>query len=305
MSLQAVELLAETEAPLKTTGGLLVSFIIPVGREGERLASVMQEFVGRCTDVRSPVEAEFILATDIGDPSTGAAMAALSKAGACRTYFLSTRIGKGGTIKNIVRLASGSVIVLLDADVPVRPSDIYRAVQMISEGRADLVIGRRVHRWDGATRAFLSVAYNSLVRVLFRTGLADHQAGLKVARAEVLKGSLPYIRTDGLGFDTELIVWARRSKARISSMEVEWRQRRYEISSNIVPLRALVTMLADLLFLRITTLRKGRALTRQTVGRILDWDGKYVGPEYITMLDAGNQYIMGFLRKLYAAVAFK
>ncbi|MDG7044427.1 MAG: glycosyltransferase [Nitrososphaerota archaeon] len=305
MNLQAVELLAETAAPFKTTGRPLVSFVIPVGREGEGLASAMQEFVGQYNNVRSPVGAEFILATDIGDPSTGAAMAALSKAGVCRAFFLSTRIGKGGTIKNIVRFASGSIIVMLDADVPVHPSDIYQAIQMITDGRADLVVARRVKRWDGPTRAFLSVAYNLLVRMFFRTGVADHQAGFKVAKAEVLRGSLSYIRTDGLGFDTELIVWAKRLKIRISNIEVEWRDSKYKISSNIIPLKALLTMLADLVVLRITTLKEGMDLVLRTVGSVFDEDGKYVGPEYITMLNAGNQSIMGLLRKLYATVAFR
>ena len=93
--MQAIELLAETEAPLKTKGGLLVSFIIPVGREGERLASVMQEFVGQCIDARSSVDAEFVQAADMGDLSIYAAMTAISKSGVCRSFFLSTRIGKG------------------------------------------------------------------------------------------------------------------------------------------------------------------------------------------------------------------
>ena len=52
-----------------------------------------------------------------------------------------------GAVKNIIRLASGSVIVMLDADFPVRPSDIYRAVQIISDGRADLVRADLVAKW--------------------------------------------------------------------------------------------------------------------------------------------------------------
>lgn len=292
--------------PFKATGRQLVSFIIPAGNEGGELVTALSWFIRRCSEALPGTDVEYIIATDTSNLSTQEAMAALSSAKACKSYFLSARVGKGGTIKNMAWLSKGSIIVLLDADVPVSPRDISRAIGMVLDGEADLIIGSRSHRYDGVTRRFLSTAYNSLVRMLFRTGIMDHQAGFKVARAETLIKSLPYIRTDGLGFDTELIVWAKKLKFNIMSITVKWNSRRYSISSNVVPFRALLTMLVDLTLLRLVTLRGGGdLLVRRRVGHISDENGNDIGPEYMTTLNLGDQSIMGLLRRLYAAVAFK
>jgi hypothetical protein len=114
-------------------------------------------------------------------------------------------------------------------------------------------------------------------------------------------------RTDGLAYDTEVIVWARRHGLRYRAVNVVWREQRE--GSTIPPMRALLTMLADLVMLRLLTLgRKYVALQKLAIGSIIDLGNIHtVGQEFVTVIRASGpkKHLLDVLRKLYIAVAFR
>jgi len=289
---------------------MMVSIVIPVAKEGEDLYD-------RVLRLRNLMEVasrelnfffEIVLVSDVFHIPTLKAMIRLAKQGIARCLFLTRRIGKGGSIKNAVPHTHGDYIVLLDADIPVSIDTISKAVLLAARYRIDLLIANRVYRTHSLLRRVLSTAYNTLVNVFFRTGLRDHQAGFKVLSrraAEIIL--VRRTRTDGLAYDTEVIVWAKKHGLRYRAIDVVWREQR--IGSTIPPLRALLTMLADLVMLRLLTLaRKYVALQKLVIGRIIDLDNiSTVGQEFMTVIRASGpkKHLLDILRKLYIAVAFR
>ena len=229
--------------------------VIPVAKEGDTLYNrikALHKELSRHAE-KHGIAYEIVLVSDVFHAPTLKAMIRLSKEGIARSLFLTRRIGKGGAVKNAVPYTRGRYLVILDADVPVEPAVIHGAALLAMKHEVDLLIANRVYRTHGLLRRLPSIGYNGLVNLLFRTGLRDHQAGFKVLgkrTAEMIP--VGRTKTDGLAYDTELVVWAKKHKLKYKALDVAWKEQRE--GATIPPLRALLTMLADLIVLRLVAL---------------------------------------------------
>lgn len=288
----------------------MISIIIPIGREGADLYERIRSFVGtvKALAMQYGLSFEVFLVTDVFHVPTLKAMIRLAKEGVAQCLFLTKRIGKGGSIKNAVRYAKSDYVIILDADIPISPETVVRALLLTSKLKLDLLIANRVYREHNVLRRGLSIGYNTLVNILFNTKLKDHQAGFKILSKKATKIVLAEkTRTDGLAYDTEVIIWAKRFGLRYKTVNVAWKEKRQ--GSTIPPLRALLTMLADLIMLRLITIaEKHTALQKVPVGRVIDLKNlNILGQVYMTTIKASGpkRYLLNMLRKLYMAVAFK
>ena len=287
----------------------MVSIVMPVAREGkdlyDRVRILNYELKSRFASRN--IAYEIILVSDIFHRPTMVAMIRLAREGVAKCLFLSQRIGKGGSVKNAILYTRGDYIVLLDADIPVSVDILCRAVVLAMSKRLDLLIANRVHRSHSLMRYVLSIAYNSLVNLLFRTSIKDHQAGFKIlSRRAARIILLGRTRTDGLAYDTEVIVWTLIHRLRYGAIDVVWREQR--LGSTILPLRALLTMMTDLITLRLITFMKRYIMPQKlAIGRVIELKKVHiVGSEFITMMRASGlkKYLLDILRKLYITVAF-
>ena len=287
---------------------MLISIIVPVAREGEDLHDRIRLLDNMLSSIASThnISYEILLVTDVPHKPTLKAMMRLAKQGIARSFLLTRRIGKGGSVKNVVPYARGDVIVLLDADIPIRRDALSKALATIINKNLDLLVANRIHRPHGLIRRILSIAYNNLVRLLFRTGLRDHQAGFKILSRRAALILTRFTRTDGLGYDTELIVWAKKHKLSYHAMDMIWHEKREQ--STIPPFRAILTMLADLIVLRLLTIgRKYVALQRQKVGRMIELPAlKVIDQEHATAIKVSGlkRILFNMLRKIYLIIAF-
>ena len=290
---------------------LTVSIVIPVAKEGEGLYDRISELNNQLRSMLASqhnLSYEILLVTDVFHIPTLRALIKLAKSGVVRSFFLTRNIGKGGSIKNVIPISSGDYIVILDADIPIPPKVVLDAVKLAYTKKLDLVIANRIYRPHSTFRKFLSISYNTLTNILFRTGLRDHQAGFKILSRRAADIILVNkTRTDGLAYDTEIIVWAKKYGLKIKTINVTWIEHRE--GSTILPIRALLTMLADLIALRILTINEKRVSLRKiAIGKIIEL-GKYdiVGDEFMTVINASGigKTLLDTLRKLYIAVAFR
>jgi len=163
-----------------------------------------------------------------------------------------SRIGKGGAIKSAVNEALGEVVVIIDADLA---TDLRSIPELVKEANhvGGIVIGERniSDRYtQGILRVILSLGYNLMVRLLFRTGVKDHQCGFKAMKTNVARRLVTEIRNNEFGFDTELIVFARKLGLPIRRIRVKWRDNRPQ-RSNLKWLKTSPLMLKDLIMLRL------------------------------------------------------
>ena len=125
----------------------------------------------------------------------------------------------GWDMRTGLEVARGDYLVVIDGDgqVPVRYAlEAYRELERTG---ADIVKGRRSIREDGTARSLLSLVYNSLFRLVFRTrplwDVNGRPKGLRRAAWEQLD-----LRTDDWFTDAEIILKARTLGLRIHEMPV-------------------------------------------------------------------------------------
>tara|TARA_B100000949_G_C14274039_1_gene448734 strand:- start:709 stop:1596 length:888 start_codon:yes stop_codon:yes gene_type:complete len=233
----------------------------------------------------------------------------------CKTYDNCTllkfdrRVGKGGTLKNGLRIAKGELALLLDIDVIITSRELSSALTSTTYD-FPLSIGIRNGRTDPSfSRLFLSSGYNTLVRMMFRTGVKDHQCGMKVIHSILFENLLRTSRCDGLLFDTELIVNTLKLNKNIRTFEFFWNEARNTSSSKVVPFRSVLTFLADLLILRLSRIRSTNLLKYNVVSAGSFKDHKRDKTHRVIQLNInvrnrGFQQLINFLRKIYGIVAF-
>jgi len=167
------------------------------------------------------------------------------------------RIGKGGTIKKAIEIASGKILIIVDADLSTNLKHIPEIARIAEKENAVVLGERALHsRYSqGYLRAILSLTYNLLVRSLFKTKIKDHQCGFKALPKEVAKHLAKRIRENGYLFDTELIILAEKLGIPVKKFDVEWREKRVKGRSAAWWIKASVEMLFGLINLKFRQIR--------------------------------------------------
>lgn len=126
-----------------------------------------------------------------------------------------------GALARALKEARGDVLFYTDADCPVDFSEMGVALPLTRD--ADLVIGYRMDRHEGARRAVYSSGYNTLIRALFGLKIRDVNFAFKLFRREVIQSM--DIRSRGSFIDAEILLEARKRGFRMREMGVIYRPR--------------------------------------------------------------------------------
>jgi glycosyltransferase involved in cell wall biosynthesis len=122
--------------------------------------------------------------------------------------------GKGNALICGTEYARGDLIVFLDADMDLHPSQLPLFFEILDLTGADAVIGSKRHPRSNVNyplvRQIYSAAYYGLVKLLFGLPLRDTQTGLKLFRAEVLRKVFPRVLAKRFAFDIEVLANAHR-----------------------------------------------------------------------------------------------
>lgn len=114
----------------------------------------------------------------------------------------------GASLRSGFAAANNELILYMDADLPFDPDVLGRAIRAMNVTRADMISGYRFDRTtEGVKRTLYTIAYNWLIRVLFRISIRDVNFSFKLMRREVLQSV--QLRSEGSLIDAELIVKAR------------------------------------------------------------------------------------------------
>jgi glycosyltransferase involved in cell wall biosynthesis len=139
------------------------------------------------------------------------------------------RLGKGRAINNAFRLSKGKYIYLIDADFPVDISNIPIMIKLLEN--YDIAIGSRAKKESVIERSFIrlifSLSYNMIVRFFFRTGVLDHQCGVKAFKRNIMEDLLPNMKEKGFIWDTEFLVEAKMRGYKILEVPIKWNDRKF------------------------------------------------------------------------------
>ena len=95
--------------------------------------------------------------------------------------------GKSAALQKGFELASGRVVVTMDADLQDSPEEIPELTRMIIEEDFDIVSGWKKKRFDPITKTIPTKLYNWAARKLTGIQLHDFNCGLKAYKNEVVK----------------------------------------------------------------------------------------------------------------------
>jgi dolichyl-phosphate beta-glucosyltransferase len=137
--------------------------------------------------------------------------------------------GKGYVVRQGLLEAKGKYRVFLDADGSTSITHTDRALELIKNEGADVVIGSRdiegayIQIHQPRYREIMGDMGNWLIRIVL--GLWDYpdtQCGFKVLTAEAAEAVASRMVVDRFGFDFELIVLAQKLGFKVVQMPVRW-----------------------------------------------------------------------------------
>lgn len=139
------------------------------------------------------------------------------------TVVCEPRRGYGAAVHTGLETATAEFVCTLDADGSMDPAQLPELVEPVRDGRAELVVGRRIpagHSWPWHARAG-----NALITVLLRRrGVPVHDIGaIRAARRTDLLGL--GITDRAFGYPLELLLRAGDAGWRIHELPVDYRPR--------------------------------------------------------------------------------
>lgn len=208
---------ASAETP--ATGHLL-SIVIPVFNESRYLRDVIPYLhAAPC-----PIEREFIVIDDKSGDDSLSILRELQTQFGFRLIEQPSNQGKGAAVIRGIEAATGSLIMIQDADFEYDAHDVPSLLAPIIEGRADVVYGSRfkksapqVHRtYHYFVNRFLTIMSNLLSGVY----LTDMETCYKVFRADLLKAMR--LQSKRFGIEVELTAYVAKTRARIFELPIHY-----------------------------------------------------------------------------------
>ncbi len=208
-----------------------LSVVIPVFNEVNTVVEVIERVR------RTALPLEIILVDDGSRDGTREILAKLPASEDLRIILHEHNRGKGAALRTGFQHATGTAVVVQDADLEYDPDDFRFLIQPIVEGEADVVYGTRYGHHDRQVPPLWHVLVNRLITKLtnLRTGLylSDVETCYKVMRRELIAELAPSLRENRFGIEIELTVKLAKRKARFYERPIRYHRRSYHEGKKI------------------------------------------------------------------------
>lgn len=162
-----------------------VSIILPVYNEAESLEPLYTEIKNALTS--APFGHEIVA---VNDGSRDGSQEVLDRIAAQDSDFkvvhLSKNYGQTAALSAGIDIASGDVLIPMDADMQNDPADISKFLMLIDEGY-DVVAGWRKDRKDNIIRRVPSLIANWIISRITKVRLHDYGCTMKAYRKDIIK----------------------------------------------------------------------------------------------------------------------
>ena len=144
--------------------------------------------------------------------------------------------GKGFSVRQGIKVSSGDIVLIQDADLEYDPSDYTKLIKPIINNYADVVIGSRfvgadekrvLFYWHSLGNKLLTLLSN----LFSNLNLTDMENCYKVFRSEVIKSIK--LSENRFGFEPEIIAKIAKINLRIFEVGVKYYGRKYSEGKKI------------------------------------------------------------------------
>jgi glycosyltransferase involved in cell wall biosynthesis len=215
----------------------LLSVVMPCYNE----RSTIEEIVRRVLAV--PLRIELIVVDDCSKDGTRDILTGLAGELGFKLVFQTQNGGKGAALRRGFQEVTGDLVVIQDADLEYSPEEFPQLIELICEGRADVVYGSR---FLGRHRVFMFTHYAGnrfltlVTNVLYNTMLSDMETCYKVMRTEVLRSMT--LEANGFGIEPELTAKIFKRRYRVYEVPITYDGRGYEEGKKITWLDGFVAL---------------------------------------------------------------
>lgn len=162
-----------------------LSIVIPLYNEYESLRELHEGINVELERLGVPAEIIFV-----DDGSTDRSLDVLKELQQSdpriRIFRFRRNFGKSAALSAGFRVATGDIILTMDADLQDQPSEMMKLLDRLDEG-ADLVSGWKKKRHDPLTKTIPSRVFNAVTAFLTGVPLHDMNCGYKAYRREVIE----------------------------------------------------------------------------------------------------------------------
>jgi glycosyltransferase involved in cell wall biosynthesis len=206
----------------------LVSVVMPCYNERETIDEIIRRVLA------VPVRIELIVVDDGSKDGTRDILSGLAEELKFKLVFQPANAGKGSALRRGFEEVTGDIVLIQDADLEYSPEEYPELIQLICQGRADVVYGSR---FLGRHRVFLFTHYvgnrllTLITNVLYNTMLTDMETCYKVMRTEVLRSM--QLQANGFGIEPELTAKIFKRHYRVYEVPITYDGRGYDEGKKI------------------------------------------------------------------------
>lgn len=178
-----------------------LTIVVPVFNEEHTISQVLEALI----DQSIPGDFEIIVVDDGSTDRTRELLqASRHSTQVCIRH--ETNRGKGAAVRTGISRATGTHLLVFDADSEYDPADIPKLIAPILSGRAEVVYGVRVRGAGALFPSFINLVGNRLMTAvanfLFGSAISDLHTCLKLLPVPLLR--LMSLEEEGFGLDTEV-----------------------------------------------------------------------------------------------------
>ncbi len=229
-----------------------LSIVVPSYNEEKRLLPTLTSILAYIDARKLPAE---VIVVDDGsvDRMADLVEAARRDEPRIRLIRFPANRGKGAAVREGALAASGSLVLISDADLSTPIEEFDRLLARMRETSSDVVIGSRALPTSNIEvpqpffRVLMGKVFNLLIRTATGLEFRDTQCGFKLVDREKTAPIFRKMVVDRFAFDVELLALARLAGLRILEEPVTWRN---SADSRVTPIRSSWNMLLDVLRLR-------------------------------------------------------
>jgi glycosyltransferase involved in cell wall biosynthesis len=206
----------------------LLSVVMPCYNERDTIEEIIRRVIA------VPVRVELIVVDDGSRDGTRDILTRLAEELKFKLIFQAQNGGKGAALRRGFQEATGDLVIIQDADLEYSPEEFPQLIELICQGRADVVYGSR---FLGRHRVFLFTHYAGnrfltlVTNVLYNTMLTDMETCYKVMRAEIVRSLV--LRSNGFGIEPELTAKIFKRGHRVFEVPITYDGRGYEEGKKI------------------------------------------------------------------------
>tara|TARA_B100000795_G_C22791416_1_gene437124 strand:+ start:175 stop:852 length:678 start_codon:yes stop_codon:yes gene_type:complete len=208
-----------------------ITVLIPVLNEVSTIKSILEKI-----KENKNLELEIIIIDDNSTDGTYELLQELKDKFQIKLIRNKVNKGKGFSIREGLKLASGKIIIIQDADLEYDPKDYNKLISPILNNKADVVYGTRFSgSGDRKVHFFWHTIANKILTFLCNIktnlNLTDMECGYKAFKTEIIQRI--ELKENRFGFEPEVTIKLARNKNSFYEVSVNYYGRSYEEGKKI------------------------------------------------------------------------